>query len=90
MAMGMGMGRRKYERLRSENVEEEVDQEEKNKNNNQTITLGGGGGRRSNLVELWRKMEGKAKLGLPFKRFIATYEAMMLCFAHKFVLPQQW
>lgn len=80
------MGRRRYERLRSENNGELVD--EQNNTKNPTIILGGG--RRSNLVELWKKMEGKAKLGLPFGSFIATYEAMMLCFAHKFVLPQQW
>uniref|UniRef100_A0A9I9E790 Uncharacterized protein n=1 Tax=Cucumis melo TaxID=3656 RepID=A0A9I9E790_CUCME len=91
----MGRSRRSsYERLRSENynIGELVDHEQdKIKNNPTTITLGGRRRSSNNLVELWKKMEGKAKLGrLPLKRFIATYEAMMLCFAHKFVFPQQW
>lgn len=86
----MGKGRRRYERLRRESSE--VD-EEQNHIKNSAITLGGEKGRRrSNQgVELWKKMEGSSpKLGHPFKTFIATYEAIMLYFAHKLVMPQQW
>lgn len=87
----MGRRRSSYERLRSENIGELVDEQSKMKiKTNPTIILGGRRRSSNNLVELWKKMEGKAKLGLPLKRFIATYEAMMLCFAHKFVFPQQW
>lgn len=88
--MRMGRIKRSYERLRSENAEEEGeeyddDDEQKKKKNNPRRSI------KVAVAELWKKMdEGKPKLGLPFKSFIATYETMMLCFAHNLVLSQQW